>query len=78
MEALAERLRLAELEIIAVKAMEVPNLSTLQILTGTINAKVQAIEKQMVTFGNFVKAEILRCETNRKAKERATIISRKK
>ena len=53
-DALAERLRLAEGEIIKVKAMEVPNLTTLQTLVETIAAKVKTIEEQMGTFGAFV------------------------
>ena len=63
-----ERIKLAETEIIAIKAMEAPNLATMQVLTGTINSKVVAIEGQMETFGNFVKAEMLRIQDESKGK----------
>ena len=41
-----ERIMLAEKEIVAIKAMEAPNLATIQLLTGTIEARVKAIEGQ--------------------------------
>ena len=44
LQAQLERIKLAETEIIAIKAMEAPNLATMQVLTGTINSKVVAIE----------------------------------
>ena len=46
LQAQLERIKLAEGEIIAIKSLEAPNLATMQALTGTINAKVTAIETQ--------------------------------
>ena len=43
-EALTERLRLAEVEIIGLKSMEAPNLATMQALVGTIDVR---LEEQM-------------------------------
>ena len=63
-----ERIKLAETEIISIKSMEAPNLATIQTLTGTINGKVIAIESQMETFGNFVKAEMLKMQDENKGK----------
>ena len=68
LQAQLERIKLAETEIIAIKAMEAPNLATMQVLTGTINTKVVAIEAQMETFGNFVKAEMLKIQDENKGK----------
>ena len=68
LQAQLERIKLAETEIIAIKAMEAPNLATNQALTGTINAKVTAIETQMDTFGNFVKTEMLKLQDEQKGK----------
>ena len=62
LQAQLERIKLAETEIIVIKAMEAPNLATNQALTGTINNKVTAIETQMGTFGNFVKTEMLKLQ----------------
>ena len=58
MDALTERLRLAEVEIIALKNMEAPNLATLQALVGIIDTKVKTIDSQMDTVGGFVKDRI--------------------
>ena len=63
-----ERIHLAEKEVVAIKAMEAPNLASMQALTGTINTKVAAIEAQMETFGNFVKAEMLKIQDESKGK----------
>ena len=61
-----ERIVLAEKEIVAIKAMEAPNLATIQLLTGTIEARVKAIEGQMSEFGGFVKTELLRIQDEAK------------
>ena len=58
-ESLMERIRLAEQEAIAIKAMEAPNLVMMQALVGSIDTKVKTIESQMETFGSFVKTELL-------------------
>jgi len=63
-----ERIQLAEREIVSIKAMEAPNLATMQVLTGTIHMKVVAIETQMETFGNFVEAEMLKIQDESKGK----------
>ena len=66
MEALTERLRLAEVEIIALKNMEAPNLATLQALVGIIDTKVKTIDSD--TFGGFVKTELLKVQDEMKGK----------
>ena len=68
LQAQLERIQLAENEIVAIKSMEAPNLATIQMLTGTINGKVVAIEAQMETFGGFVKAEMLKIQDESKGK----------
>ena len=78
LQAQLERIKLAEKEIIAIKAMEAPNLATIQVLIGTINNKVVAIEGQMETFGKFVKAELSRIQDEAKGKEKGGQNWRKK
>ena len=44
-----ERIQLAEQEVVAIKAMEVPNFKTLQTLVETIATRVKTLEEQMGT-----------------------------
>ena len=58
---------MAEREIVAIKAMEAPNLAAVQALT--IHTKVVAIETQMETFGKFVKAEMLKIQDEQRQRQ---------